>query len=114
MARRLARLVPLGRQCQPHRPQHRDELPLHVQARVRLVVRARERPLVSALEEVVVLAPQGGVEGFARHVLEPPAPGRVQPRAAQRLSTMKKQRRGVMETIRSLFAGKALMPAMRC
>jgi transposase len=30
------------------------------------------------------------------------------------VSTMKKQGRGVMETIRSLFAGKVLMPAMRC
>jgi len=49
-ARRLARLIPVGRQCQPHRPQHRDELPLHAQARVRFVVRAGERPLVGALE----------------------------------------------------------------
>jgi transposase len=30
------------------------------------------------------------------------------------LSTMKKQGRGVMEAIRSLFAGKVLMPALRC
>ena len=30
------------------------------------------------------------------------------------LSTMKKQGRGVMETIRSLFAGKVIMPALRC
>ncbi|MFL6332503.1 MAG: transposase [Pyrinomonadaceae bacterium] len=30
------------------------------------------------------------------------------------VSTMKKQGRGVMEAIRSLFAGKALMPALRC
>src|SRR5215207_123268 len=30
------------------------------------------------------------------------------------VSTMKKQGRGVMETIRSLFAGKALMPVLRC
>ena len=30
------------------------------------------------------------------------------------ISTMKKQGRGVMETIRSLFAGKILMPALRC
>lgn len=30
------------------------------------------------------------------------------------VSTMKKQGHGVMETIRSLFAGKALMPALRC
>jgi transposase len=30
------------------------------------------------------------------------------------VSTMKKQGRGVMEVIRSLFAGKALMPALRC
>jgi transposase len=30
------------------------------------------------------------------------------------ISTMKKQGRGAMETIRSLFAGKALMPALRC
>ena len=30
------------------------------------------------------------------------------------ISTMKKQGRGVMETIRSLFAGKVLMPALRC
>ena len=29
------------------------------------------------------------------------------------LSTMKKQERGVMATIRSLFAGKVLMPALR-
>jgi transposase len=30
------------------------------------------------------------------------------------VSTMKKQGRGVMETISSLFAGKVLMPALRC
>ena len=30
------------------------------------------------------------------------------------VSTMKKQGHGVMETIRSLFAGEALMPALRC
>ena len=30
------------------------------------------------------------------------------------VSTMKKQGRGVMEAISSLFAGKALMPALRC
>lgn len=30
------------------------------------------------------------------------------------VSTMKKQGHGVMETIRSLFAGKVLMPALRC
>jgi transposase len=30
------------------------------------------------------------------------------------VSTMKKQGHGVMETIKSLFAGKALMPALRC
>jgi transposase len=30
------------------------------------------------------------------------------------VSTMKKQGRGVMETIRSVFAGKVLMPALRC
>ena len=30
------------------------------------------------------------------------------------VSTMKKQGRGVMETIKSLMAGKALMPALRC
>jgi transposase len=30
------------------------------------------------------------------------------------VSTMKKQGRGVMETIRSVFAGKILMPALRC
>ena len=30
------------------------------------------------------------------------------------LSTMKKQGRGVMETIKSLFAGKVIMPALRC
>ena len=30
------------------------------------------------------------------------------------LSTMKKQGRGVMETIRSLCADKVLMPALRC
>lgn len=30
------------------------------------------------------------------------------------VSTMKKQGHGVMETIRSLFAGKVLMPAPRC
>ncbi len=30
------------------------------------------------------------------------------------ISTMKKQGHGVMETIKSLFAGKALMPALRC
>jgi transposase len=30
------------------------------------------------------------------------------------ISTMKKQDRGVIETIRSLFAGKVLMPALRC
>jgi transposase len=30
------------------------------------------------------------------------------------VSTMKKQGRGVMETIRSVFAGKVLMPARRC
>jgi hypothetical protein len=29
------------------------------------------------------------------------------------VSTMKEQGRGVMETIGSLFAGKALMPALR-
>ena len=30
------------------------------------------------------------------------------------VSTMKKQGHSVMETIRSLFAGKVLMPALRC
>jgi transposase len=30
------------------------------------------------------------------------------------VSTMKKQGRGVMETIKSLMTGKALMPALRC
>jgi transposase len=30
------------------------------------------------------------------------------------VSTMKKQGHSVMETIRSLFAGKVLMPARRC
>jgi hypothetical protein len=30
------------------------------------------------------------------------------------VSTMKKQGRGVMETIRSLTAGKVLMPELRC
>jgi transposase len=30
------------------------------------------------------------------------------------VSTMKKQGRGAMETIRSVFAGKTLMPALRC
>ena len=30
------------------------------------------------------------------------------------VSTMKKQGRGVMETIRSVFAGNVLMPALRC
>jgi transposase len=30
------------------------------------------------------------------------------------VSTMKKQGRGVMETLRSLTAGKVLMPALRC
>ena len=30
------------------------------------------------------------------------------------VSTMKKQGRGVMETIRSVYAGKILMPALRC
>ena len=30
------------------------------------------------------------------------------------VSTMKKQGRGVMETISSLFASKVLMPALRC
>ena len=30
------------------------------------------------------------------------------------ISTMKKQGRGVMETIRSVFAGKILMPTLRC
>ena len=30
------------------------------------------------------------------------------------ISTMKKQGQGVMETIRSVFAGKVLMPALRC
>ena len=30
------------------------------------------------------------------------------------ISTMKKQGRGVMKTIRSVFAGKILMPALRC
>jgi hypothetical protein len=30
------------------------------------------------------------------------------------VSTMKKQGRGVMETIRSLFAGKVITPALRC
>ena len=30
------------------------------------------------------------------------------------VSTMKKQGRGVMETIRRVFAGKILMPALRC
>ena len=30
------------------------------------------------------------------------------------VSTMKKQGRGVTETIKSLFTGKVLMPALRC
>ena len=30
------------------------------------------------------------------------------------VSTMKKQGRGVMETIRSVFAGNTLLPALRC
>lgn len=30
------------------------------------------------------------------------------------VSTMKKQGRGVMETIRSVFAGTLIMPALRC
>lgn len=30
------------------------------------------------------------------------------------ISTMKKQGRGVMETIRSVFAGTPIMPALRC
>ena len=30
------------------------------------------------------------------------------------VSTMKKQGRGVMETIRSVLAGKVIMPALRC
>ena len=30
------------------------------------------------------------------------------------VSTMKKQGRGVMETIRSVFAGETIMPALRC
>ena len=30
------------------------------------------------------------------------------------ISTMKKQGRSVMETIRSMFAGKILMPTLRC
>ena len=30
------------------------------------------------------------------------------------VSTMKKQGRGVMETIKGLCAGKVLMPALRC
>lgn len=30
------------------------------------------------------------------------------------VSTMKKQGRGVMETIRSVFAGEVIMPALRC
>jgi transposase len=30
------------------------------------------------------------------------------------VSTMKKQGRGVMETIRSVFADNVLMPALRC
>ena len=30
------------------------------------------------------------------------------------VSTMKKQGRSVMETIRSMFAGKILMPTLRC
>jgi transposase len=30
------------------------------------------------------------------------------------VSTMKKQGHGVMETMRSVFAGKSIMPAIRC
>ena len=43
---------------------------------------------------------EGGVAEFCR-------PGSY-------VSTMKKQGRGVMETIGSVFAGNVLMPALRC
>ena len=83
--RRLPRLIPAGRHAEPHRPQHRDDLALDAQARVCLIVRGGGRPLVGALEGVV--APRAGrrVEGFPRHIFEPPAPGPVLLRMPRRL-----------------------------